>query len=188
MGLGNTISRSTTLIALILTGVLATSSLVACDDSEATNPADQADPNQPPAQVDLPSPPPASAFNIPEKNDDGTLRVAGVIHHQEKHLGNIVDIKGMIVGINGDCDPKKAKKAGETCDEPHYLISDEEGAEKQLAVVGFDREFFEKTKAKLGETHTFSGTYKKVAQGFVNSGDGLLLLNKVGEVSVIEEE
>jgi hypothetical protein len=184
MGLGNTFSRTTILIALLL----AVTSTVACNDSEATKSAEKADSNLPPAQVDLPSPPPASAFVIPEKNDDGSLRIAGIIHHQEKHLGKKVRIKGVIVGLLGDCDPKKAKKTDKICNEPHYLISDEEGAEKQLAVVGFDREFFEKAEVEVGETHTFGGTYKKLAQGFVNSGDGLLLLDEIGEVSVLEPE
>jgi hypothetical protein len=189
MGLGNTFSRSATLTAVLLVTLMAATSLsVACDDSEATKPAEEVDPNQPPAQIDLPSPPPASAFNIPEKNDDGTLRIAGLIHHQEKHLGNVVSVKGVIVQVLGDCDPKKAKKAGETCDKPHYLISDEEGAEKKLAVVGFERDFFDEAKTEVGQTHVFSGTYKKIAQGFVNSGDGLLLLDKLGEISVLEEK
>ena len=183
MGFGKRSARVATLIVLMLAVNLAT----ACEESDAKNGEQPGDPNQPPAQVDLPSPPPASAFNIPEKNDDGTLRVEGLIQYQEKHLGNKVRVKGVIVEKLGDCDPAKAKKTGKPCPEPHFLIKDEKGAEKQLMVVGFDREFFEKAKnAKIGETQVFEGSYQKMAQEFVNSGDGLLLLDKVGEISVLE--
>lgn len=185
MGFGKRYARKATLIVLMLAVSLA----VACEESDANKGEQAADPNQPPAQVDLPSPPPASAFNIPEKNDDGTLRVEGLIQYQDKHLGSKVRVKGVIVEKLGDCDPAKAKKTGKPCPKPHFIIKDEEGAEKQLMVVGFKREFFEKAEdAKVGETQVFEGSYQKMAQEFVNSGDGLLLLDKAGEVSVLEEQ
>jgi hypothetical protein len=184
MGFGKSCGRAATLIALMLAVSLA----FACEESETKKDEQATDPNMPPAQVDLPSPPPASAFNIPEKNDDGTLRVEGIIQYKDKHLENRVRVKGVVTQILGDCDPKKAKKTGEPCPQPHYIIQDEEGAEKELMVVGFDREFFEKAKTKVGETHTFEGTYKQMAQQFVNSENGLLLLDKIGEVSVLDEE
>ena len=36
--------------------------------------------------VDLPEPPPASGFVIQEKNEDGTLRIAGLVENQKKYL------------------------------------------------------------------------------------------------------
>lgn len=184
MGFGKTCGRAATLIAL----VLAVSLAFACEETEKEQGEQANDPNLPPAQVDLPSPPPASAFNIPEKNDDGSLRVEGIIHHKDKHLGNQVRVKGVVTQVLGDCDPKKAKRTGEPCPRPHFVIKDEEGAEKELMVVGFEREFFKKAETEVGETHTFEGTYKQMAQQFVNSENGLLLLDKVDEVSVLEEQ
>lgn len=183
MGFGKPMGRSATLIALIMAVALA----CACSESNESSEEAQVDPNLPPAQVDLPSPPPASAFDIPETNDDGTMRVEGLIQYQTKHLGSPVRVKGVVVQIEGDCDPKRAKKKGEECPEPHFVIKDEEGAEKELMVVGFDRDYFDKVDVEKGQTHTFEGTYKKIAQQFVNSENGLLLLDKVGEVSVLEE-
>ena len=186
MGLfdANQPTRVASIIVLMLAVALA-----ACSESGDNKKEEkQADPNLPPAQVDLPSPPPESAFDIPEKNPDGTLRVQGVIQYQAKHLGNNVRIKGVLVDIRGDCDPAKAKKKGEPCPEPHFIIKDEKGAEKELAVVGFDREFFERAEVEADQTHTFEGSYKKVAQGFANSESGLLLLDKLDDINVLEEK
>src|SRR5690554_3540318 len=83
---------------------------VACSSEDADKAKDGVDPNLPPAQVDLPSPPPPSAFEIAETNDDGTLRVEGLIQFQDKHLDKPVRVKGVVTQILGDCDPAKAKK------------------------------------------------------------------------------
>ncbi len=183
MVFGKTIGRASALVMMVLAVTFA----IACNKSKDADDGQKADPNLPPAQVDLPSPPPASAFNIPEKNDDGTLRVQGLIQYKDKHWDKKVRVKGVIVKINGDCDPAKAKKKGETCLEPHFIIKDKKGAEKQLAVVGFKRDFFKKAKVKVGETHVFEGSYKKMAQQFVNSGDGLILLDKLDDINVLAE-
>ncbi len=181
-GLARLSTRLTALLALLVIMGLA----VGCDDAEADADQGESTENMEPAQVDLPSPPPASAFDIPEKNDDGTLRVEGLIQYQDKHLGKSVKVTGFISEILGDCDPKKAKKRDESCPAPHYIITDEEGDEKELMVVGFDREYFEKAGAEEGETHVFEGTYKKIAQQFVNSENGLLLLDRLDDVEAVE--
>jgi hypothetical protein len=178
------IVRSGTLLALLIALTFA----IACEESTETEEQPDVDPNLPPAQVDLPSPPPASAFEIAERNDDGTLRVEGLIQYQDKHLDGEVTVKGTLVEILGDCDPKKAKEAGEPCPEPHYIIKDEPDAQKELMVVGFDRDFLDEAELEVGDTHTFEGSYRKIAQQFVNSENGLLLLDKVDDISVLEEK
>lgn len=178
------IVRSGTILALLIALTFA----VACEESTDTEEQSEVDPNLPPAQVDLPSAPPASAFEIPERNDDGTLRVEGLIQYQDKHLDGKVTVKGTVIEILGDCDPKKAKEADESCPEPHYIIKDEPDARKELMVVGFDRDFLDEADLEAGGTHTFEGSYRKIAQQFVNSENGLLLLDRVDELSVLEEK
>lgn len=174
------------LISVCATGLIATgcSSEGDADDSQA----EAEDSNLPPAQVDLPEPPPASAYEVQEKNQDGTLRIAGLIRYQADHLDKSVRVKGVISQISADCDPKKAKEEGKECPEPHFLIKDTPDAEKNLLVVGFKQEFVEDADLEAGNEHVFEGTYKKVAQGFVASEDGLLLLDKVDDESVLEED
>lgn len=159
---------------------------VACSSEDADKPIDEVDPNLPPAQVDLPSPPPASAFEIAETNADGTLRVEGLIQFQDKHLDKPVRVKGVVTQILGDCDPAKAKKDGSFCPEPHFIIKDEPSADKELMVVGFERDFFKKAGAKVGESHVFEGNYSKMSQQFVNSESGLIALTQIDETPVAE--
>lgn len=161
---------------------------IACNSDESEKTKEKVDPNLPPAQVDLPSPPPASAFEIPETNDDGTLRVQGLIQYQDKHLDKAVRVKGTVVQILGDCDPKKAKKNEKICPEPHFIIKDEKNAEKELMVVGFDRDFLKKADAEVGEEHVFEGNYRKMSQQFVNSESGLISLVKIDDTPVREDK
>ncbi|MBA2665086.1 MAG: hypothetical protein H0U74_22560 [Bradymonadaceae bacterium] len=163
--------------------------VVGCEQ-EAATPIDEivVDPSLPPAVVDLPPAPPASAYVILETNSDGSLRVAGLISNQTKHLGQSVEISAEIVSLSADCDPKKAKLANTECQEPHLVIKDNRDAEKQLLVVGYKEEFVKKAKLKVGDKHLFRGVYQKVAQGFVASEDGLLLLDAVGEHEVIAQK
>ena len=156
--------------------------------------------NLPPAQVDLPDPPPASELKIPEKNPDGSFRVEGLIAHRGKHFGEKVEIKGIISYLSPDCDPTEAKKKGKECPQPYMYIQDGEEAERKLMVVGYDQEFIEDNEIKSArqikeededaelKKHVFKGTYKKLAQGFVATEQGLLLLDKVDDMNVIEEE
>ncbi|MEZ4460036.1 MAG: hypothetical protein R3E66_09960 [bacterium] len=171
-------------VGAILTAVV---SLGACDPPATVQVEDEkVDDKLPPARVDLPDPPPASGFTIPEKNSDGTMRVEGLIHHQEKFLDQKVDVKGLIVKLSTPCDPKKAKKTGDPCPEPNLFIKDDADAQKVLRVVGYDEDFVKKSKLAEGEEHVFKGTYSKVAQGFVATEDGLLLLDYVDDMAVVE--
>ena len=143
----------------------------------------------PPPVVDLPEPPPAEAFVIQEKNDDGTLRVEGMIENQENHLEKPVRVKGVIVKMSEACDPKKAKEEGKRCDDPHLYINDAPDSRKALVVVGYPEDYIEKAKLEPGaEPRIFEGTYQKVAQGFAATEDGLLLLDAVDGTAVLEEK
>ncbi|MFW5968348.1 MAG: hypothetical protein ACOCV2_12560 [Persicimonas sp.] len=154
------------------------------DDSEAA--AEEAEREQ--LEVDLPSPPPDEAFDIPEKNDDGTFRVEGLIFHQNDHLEEKVEVKGVVTEVLGDCDPAVAKQRDETCPQPHFVIKDEEDAKDELMVVGFPREFFDKARVGKGDTETFKGRYLKSSGQFVNSESGLIELSEAGETKVAENE
>lgn len=162
--------------------------LAACDDTSEGAAAEGQDPNMPPAQVDLPEPPPASGFEVPETNPDGTMRIAGLIQFRDKYLQKPVRISGVITALSTECDPAKAKKEGTECPEPHLFIKDEPEARKQLLVVGYKPEFVERAKLEVGQRHVFEGTYKQVSQGFAVTEDGLLLLDRVGETEVLEED
>lgn len=142
----------------------------------------------PPESVDLPEPPPASEFEIPLKNSDGTFRVRGLIAHQAKHLNEKVTVKGVLTYISPECDPAKAQDAGEECPEPYLAFRDSEDADDRLLGVGIKREFIEEAELEEGETYEFKGSYLKQSHGFVATERGLLLLDKVGEHDVLEEE
>jgi hypothetical protein len=174
----------TLMVALMSIGLTATG----CSEEEKGESAEKQDPNQPPANVELPEPPPASAFEVQEKNDDGTFRIAGLIQYRDKYIGKPVRVKGVITSIQADCDPKKAKEEGKECPEPHFLIKDSPDAEKDMMVVGFKQEFVEEADLEEGQEHVYEGTYKKVAQGFVASEEGLILLDMVDDKSVLEEK
>ncbi|MFU8805295.1 MAG: hypothetical protein ACNA8W_15890 [Bradymonadaceae bacterium] len=173
---------------LLLAGLLIMGTIGCEEESDTPTDEIEEDPNLPPAVVDLPSAPPASAFVIPEKNADGTLRVEGVIGHQHKYLGEKVEITGHVFMLSEECDPAKAKKDETECPEPHLVIKDDRDATKQLLVVGYKQEFVQKAKLKPGEDRLFKGTYQKVAQGFVASEDGLLLVDTVDEHEAVEQK
>lgn len=161
--------------------------LIACDPPSTVGvETGKVDEGLPPARVELPTPPPASGFTIPEKNADGSMRVEGLIYHQDKYMDQKVDVKGIIVKMSTPCDPKKTKRSGEPCPEPNLFIKDDVDAQRVLRVVGYDDDFIKKSKIAEGEEHLFKGTYSKVAQGFVATEDGLLLLDYVDEIPVVE--
>lgn len=143
---------------------------------------------KPLAPVDLPEPPPDSEFEIPEKNADGTFRVRGLIAHGGKHLGDEVEIKGVLTYISPECDPEEAKEKGEECPEPYLMIRDEKKADDKMMVVGLTRKFLDEADLEKEKRYVIKGVYKKVAQGFVATEDGLILANKIGEHEVLEDE
>ncbi len=182
------LSHSKYLLVLLTLLLFAAS---ACEaDNGAATPIDElaADPSLPPAVVDLPPAPPASAFVIPETNPDGTLRVQGLINGQDNYLDKPVEISAVVFSISQPCDVKKAKKEGTECPEPHFLIKDERDAEKQLMVVGYKDDYIKKSKLAVGDQRQFKGVYKKMAHGFIVSEDGLLLLDAVDDIDVISQK
>ena len=181
------VSRTVLFVSIVAAAALALST--ACSNSgEKAKKNDESDSNQKPAQVDLPDPPSKSSFQIPEKNPDGTLRIEGIIQYRDKYLDKPVRIKGVIAKPFEECDPSEAKEKGEECPEPHMIIKDDPDADKSLMVVGFKKRYVEESELDLskGTEHVFQGTYQKVAQGFVASEKGLLLVDKIDEESVLE--
>lgn len=191
---------------LVLSFVLAlfAGPLVGCqEEDEIKVDQPEPDPEAPAPTINLPDPPPESGFQVPEKNTDQTLRVEGLIHYQEKYLDQPVEVKGLIVKMSEPCDPgkvkkmrEKAQKAGSseaeiaeiTCPEPNLFIKDDKDAQKFMRIVGYDDDFLKKAKLEEGQEHVFKGTYKKVAQGFVATEDGLVLVDYVDDMPVLEEQ
>lgn len=158
--------------------------LAGCDHppSNVSVEVKEPDPEATPPTVSLPEPPSASDFIIEEKNDDGTLRVQGLIEYKAKHMDKEVVVTGRIVRLSPDCDPGKAKKKGEKCPEPHMVIrDDEEDAEKHMLIVGYKSDLIKRAKLKEGEVHKFKGTYQMMGYGFTASEDGLLVLAEVDD-------
>lgn len=165
--------------------------LIGCDHpaSNVTVEVDEADPNAEAPTVSLPTPPSAQDFVIEEKNEDGTLRVAGMIEYKDKHLDKEVVVKGKLIKLSKDCDPGLAKKKGEKCPEPHLVIrDDEEDAEKHILVVGYPQDFVKRAKLTEDEVYDFKGTYQMMGYGFTASEDGLMVLAAVGDEEVAEED
>ena len=182
--MGHRISQRSLLLAFAATLLMA----AGCSSGEEKSGDKKKNPNLPPARVELPDKPPASALKIPEKNDDGTFRVRGLIAHRAKHLDETVEITGTITYISPDCDPSEAKEKGEECPEPYMFIKDKKEADDKMMVVGHDKEFLEEADLETGQDFVFKGKYKKVAQGFVASENGLLLVDKIGDMDVLKEE
>lgn len=149
-------------------------------------PADEfpPDPDLPPAVVDLPPPPPATAFEIREFNDDGSLRVEGLISNRDRYLEETVQVRGVITEIEGDCDPGQAKKRGEPCPKPHIFIRDHADEDRRVMVVGYSPKFLKDARLQVGEDYLFAGQYKQMADGFVSTEDGLILLRAVDDREV----
>ncbi len=156
-----------------------------CDGSGAELPTQEfpPDPDLPEAVVDLPNPPPASAFEIREFNDDDSLRVEGVIAKREQYFGDNIEIRGVISKIEGsDCDP-----ATEPCPKPHFFIRDHIDEDLDLMVMGYRNEFLDRASLSEGEEYLFRGTFDQMAGDFVST-QGLLELEIVDEFSVIEKD
>ena len=72
--------------------------------------------------------------------------------------------------------------------QPNLFIRDAPDAELAMRVVGYKPEFIKKAKLEENQERVFKGTYQKVAQGFVATEDGLILLDYVDDVPVIDEK
>lgn len=175
------------LISLSIVALLALS-FVACEAEGPEIPADEfpPDPDLPPAVVDLPSPPPASAFEIKEFNEDNSLRVEGIVGNRDKYLDEEVEVRATIAEIRGDCDPRRARQRGETCLEPHLLITDHIDDDRRLLVVGYPNSFLRQARLQVGEEYLFKGLYEQMAHGFISTEDGLLVVSSVDDREVPE--
>lgn len=171
---------------VLIAALALTVALSACD-SDAPEPSlDEfpPDPDLPAAVVDLPSPPPATAFEIREHNEDGTLRVEGVMGNRDRYLESDVEIRGFVHEILGDCDPARARQRGESCPEPHFYIVDHPDEDRRLMVVGYDNDFRRQARLNTGGEHVFKGRYRQMHQGFVSTEDGLLVLSALDDREV----
>ncbi len=159
--------------------------LAACDQSgpELPEPLFPPDPDLPEAVVDLPSPPPASAFEIKEFNDDGSLRVEGLIGNRDQYLGEEVEVRAIVAEIIGHgCDPTEGR-----CPRNRMFIRDHIDDDLQLRVVGYIDEFIDDLEITEGEEYLITGTYTQQADGFVSTENGLIELLAVDGEEYDEE-
>lgn len=184
-------TKSAPILMTLLLGSVALCGLTACEHppSNVTVEEKGADPDAPAPTVSLPEPPAAEEFIIKEKNDDGTLRVQGLIENKAKYMDKEVVVKGKVVKLSPECDPAKAKKNNEKCPDLHMVIQDdEEDAEKQILVVGYRPDFLKRSKLKEDEVHQFKAMYKMTGWGFTASEDGLLELLAMDDIDVMEKK
>lgn len=173
----------TRLVANVLPYALLALLFSACESSAPEQPLDEfpPDPDLPTAVVDLPAPPPPSAFEIREFNEDNTLRVEGLMSHRDRYLNKPVEVRGFIHEIRGDCDPGRAARRGERCEKPSFFIVDHMDEDRRLRVVGYSNDFRRSAGLTVGGEHLFGGNYRQMGAGFVSSEDGLLILTKVDD-------
>lgn len=173
--------RSTTSLATVLFAVFA----VTIGSQAAQAQSDDKSGQKEPAKVDLPEPPPDSAFDVQKRNSDGTFRVRGLIAHRGQHLGDKIEVEGIVTHISPECGPTRAKENGEECPEPYLYIRDDKEADDALMIVAFDRERMKKAGVEEGSEHVFEGSYKELAQGFVRTKSGLLVVDTVDDTDVV---
>ncbi len=167
---------------LSLTVVLITASLIAslgCDPSGPEVPEEDfaADQDLPDPVVDLPSPPPAEAFEIQEYNDDGSLRVEGLIANRDNHLDEVVELRATVADYEGHgCDP-----VAQPCPGNHLRVRDHIDDDLELMIVGYDDDFFTQVGITEGEEYLFRGLYTQSAAGFVSSEDGLIEVEAIDD-------
>ena len=136
------------------------------------------DPDLPEAVVDLPSPPPESAFEIREHNDDGSLRVEGLVANRDNYINDEVEVRGVVVEIKGrDCTPG----GDDFCPRPHFFIRDEADDNLEMAVVGYENPFLRTAGIQEGQDFLFRGTYTHSAHGYPSSEIGLIDLAAVDD-------
>ena len=170
----------------LLVFLVAATLLVACDQSGPELPDEQfpPDPDLPEAVVDLPAPPPASAFEIQEFNDDGSRRVEGLISNRDQYLGEEIEVRAIVAEIIGHgCDPTAGP-----CPRNRLLIRDHVDDDLELRVVGYVDEFIDDMEITEGEEYAFEGTYTQHADGFIATESGLISLGAVdGEEYALED-
>lgn len=175
-------SMSASLAALLLVS--------ACQDHpKSTVPIDENTPLAEGAKrptAELPDPPPADGFVIPERNKDGTLRVAGMIERQADHLDKPVELTAYIAFVSAECDPKDTKKTGKECPQPYMILQDDPQSSRQILAVGYEEEFIKRGKLKEGDSRVIKGTYQKMASGFAATENGLVALEAVDDIPVID--
>ena len=176
----------TRLLLLSLVGALAAASPCDRPPSNVKTELPQVDPKAAEAAVTLPAPPAADAFVIKEAHDDGVLRIEGLAEHRDKHLDKTVTVRGKIVSIAPPCDPKEAKKRGETCKQPHLIIEDSDRATAKMFVIGFPEELPKIAKLQVGEVFDFKGSYAMTSQQFAATETGLVVLEEVNDTTVAD--
>lgn len=171
----------------VLLGLLLASA--ACEPSSPEAPIDEFPPDDdlPQAVVDLPAPPPDSAFEIQQTNDDGSLRVEGLVGHRDQYFDSDVEVRGVIAEIIGDdCDPSHPQI--DSCPTLHLEIRDHIDDSLGLYVVGFDDAFLRRARLREGQEYLFSGTYTDMAHDFPSTRDGLIDLHSVDDHDVPRDD
>ncbi len=173
-------------VPLVSSAVIAALTLLVACDQGPEPPAEEfpPDPDLPEAVVDLPDPPPDSAFEIRKRNDDDSLRVEGIIGHRDQFMDEQVEVRGVVSDIIGaDCDPSV-----ERCPRLHLLVRDHMDEDLDLIIVGFEDTFLRTAGISEGDEYLFAGTYTDMADGFVSTEEGLIDLKAVDDHEVPDDD
>lgn len=172
-----------TSLCAVLTAACVVVLFSGCDSGPEPPPeGPKPDPDLPEAVVDLPSAPPDSALEIQERNDDGTLRVEGVISHRDQYIGEHVEVRGTISEIIGDdCDPSHPNV--DSCPRLHLMVRDHPDDDLELRVVGFLDSFLREADLTEDEEFVFEGQFVRQAHDFVDT-QGMIDLYAVGDHEV----
>jgi hypothetical protein len=152
----------------------------------------------PPAVVDLPEiPADLGVSKVPERHPDGSYTIDGIRRNRKKHLDNKVLVKGTVVWIYkcAYLEEKKKLRPGQkqakrdpdepapTCQPPHIQIADDPASDKnRMMVVKLDdflEEQIDEGVLKIGDEHTFEGTYADIGLSFAAVEEGLVILDKI---------
>ena len=128
---------------------------------------------KPTGRVDLPPLVKLAGSLPPEKHDDGTFRIDGLLARRSMYLGEAVKLKGYVLEVY-QC-PKKAKK----CEPPHVWVgTSPAGGEKKLPIVNFPDEKLLK-KLKVGQPYIIEGVFRRRSdRGFTRSA-GLIVQSSI---------
>lgn len=203
-------SRRSCGVALLLLWV---SCAAACGGNDEEQKPLRPKPEAPLAPVNIPEvPADLGQVSTPDKNPDGSFTVEGLLRGRMANLRKEVSLTGVVSWVY-DCpydddDPKDGKKpkpkpkpatppkegepAQELCKRPHFTVGDTADAKVQLLVVGLTpylEELFTEGKVKVGDKHTFLGTYQDLSDGFAAPDQGLLRVTTiVGLEEVVEDD
>ncbi|HEX4458122.1 MAG TPA: hypothetical protein VIA18_09130 [Polyangia bacterium] len=134
----------------------------------------------PPIKVDLPSPPPFTASDIPEKNPDGTFTIRGLRKHKADNLSKDVKVKAYLLEVY-TCPKCPKGQTCKLCDQPYFYMGDKPDTkkEKALMVVDYLAPKQKPPALTVGKQYDVAGTFSINSPTGFGSSDGLLVFDSM---------